>query len=297
MPERAPKSLVDRAEGPVPVPGRLDVLAPGVRRLTAPNPGMMTGPGTNTYLIGTSELAVIDPGPEVVVHQSAIAAAAEEIGGAIRWILVTHHHLDHAPGARLLAEFTDAPVIGYGGAAEFVPDERVDDGWMLSGAGFNLRALHTPGHASDHLCWILDDPSMLFTGDHVMHGSTVVIRPPDGDMTVYLESLAKVADLEPAVRAIAPGHGRVITEPRASVGDIIEHRLEREAIVVQALGSVSSGTLDELLPLVYGDVEQKLLPVARMSLWAHLRRLRDLGRAACTRSDAEEESEGVWSAA
>jgi glyoxylase-like metal-dependent hydrolase (beta-lactamase superfamily II) len=290
----------DLGVGPAPVPGRLDELAAGLHRLTAPNPGLMTGPGTNTYLLGAgtrrSNLAVVDPGPDDAKHRAAIVAAASTLG-TIRWVLVTHTHPDHAPGAAALAEQTGAEVIGFGPAEGFAPDRCVGDGWTLRLAGgeggeggdgvggvgageeITLEAVHTPGHASDHLCWLLRESGTLLTGDHVMHGSTVVIRPPDGDLGQYLASLVKVRDFTPAVQILAPGHGRLMTPVAPVIDALIAHRRGRHERVAEALSSLGEAGIDDLLPSVYDDVTEAQLPVARFSLWAHLRALAEEGRA------------------
>jgi len=274
-------AVPDFGIGPAPEHGRVDEVAPGVRRLTAPNPGLMTGPGTNTYLIGRTDPVVVDPGPEDAGHTRAIMAAAAPFG-PIRTILVTHTHVDHAPGAKALAAATGARVVGFAPAEEFEPDERVGEGWTLrTGDGaLTLRALHTPGHASDHLCWLVEQHAMLLTGDHVMHGSTVVIRPPDGDLHQYLDSLARVRDKAPPIRTLAPGHGRVMDHVPEIVDALIAHRHGRHEIVAAALGRHGEASVDELLPDVYADVTERQLPVARFSLWAHLRALVQEGRAA-----------------
>jgi glyoxylase-like metal-dependent hydrolase (beta-lactamase superfamily II) len=273
-------AVPDFGIGPAPEHGRVDEVAPGVRRLTAPNPGLMTGPGTNTYLIGRTDPVVVDPGPEDAGHTEAIVAAAAPFG-AIRTILVTHTHVDHAPGAQALAAATGAGVVGFAPAKEFDPDERVGEGWTLrTGDGaLTLRALHTPGHASDHLCWLVEQHAMLLTGDHIMHGSTVVIRPPDGDLHQYLDSLARVRDEAPPIRTLAPGHGRVMDHVPEIVDALIAHRHGRHEIVAAALGRHGEASVDELLPDVYADVTERQLPVARFSLWAHLRALVQEGRA------------------
>lgn len=258
-------------------PARPVTLAPGVVRVTAPNPGMMTGPGTNSYLVGTTELAVVDPGPDEAAHIDALVDAGS---GRIRWIVVTHTHPDHAPGAAVLAERTGAEVIGFGERDGFVPDRAVGEGFELAGDGFCLRALHTPGHASNHLCWLLLGEEMLFSGDHVMQGSTVVIAPPDGDMAHYLASLGRLLEVSDPLRSIAPGHGSLITEPQAVVSGVIEHRLGRERAVAGALAAAKGpATVDDLVPTVYADVHEALYPVARFSLWAHLRKLAADGKA------------------
>jgi len=246
---------------------------------------MMTGPGTNTYLVGTTELAVVDPGPDAAGHLDELA----ELGaGRIRWIVVTHTHPDHAPGAAGLAARTGAEVLGFCARDDFVPTHEVGEGYELRGAGFVLRALHTPGHASNHLCWLLVDDGMLFSGDHVMSGSTVVIAPPDGDMVQYLASVQRLVDLDPPLVTIAPGHGALITDPVVALEAIVDHRLTREKAVARALAGAGRATVDELLPTVYADVREELLPVARQSLWAHLRKLDDEGRACAEdRTDIE----------
>lgn len=304
-------AVPDFGTGPAPEPGRLDEVAPGVHRLTAPNPGLMTGPGTNTYLIGRGDLTVIDPGPSDEAHTAAIVAAAALLG-TVTTVLVTHTHVDHAPGAAALAAASGARVVGFGPAEGFAPDVSVRDGWTHtcpaasapppSGArrspgDFTLRAVHTPGHASDHLCWLLEEHALLFTGDHVMHGSTVVIRPPDGDLHQYLESLARVRDARPPIRTLAPGHGRLMDHVEEEVDALIAHRLARHARVADALVRRHGATVDELLPDVYGDVTERQLPVARFSLWAHLRALVQEGSASVLDAEVGDDTiESRWAA-
>lgn len=262
--------------------GIAEEIGPGVRRLVAPNPGLMTGPGTNTYLVGEQEIAVIDPGPAIEVHIDAIR---EEARGTIRWILVTHTHPDHSPAAMPLAQHVDAELIGIAAPAgrvqdqTFRPDRTPEDGGTLETEEFRLRFVHTPGHASNHVCYRHEDLRMLFTGDHIMNGSTVVIDPPDGNMKHYLESLQRLKDLDLA--ALAPGHGHRIDNPMEIVDALIEHRLRREAKALAAMEAHPDLTLKELTACVYDEVDPKLHRLASRSLFAHLLKLEVEDRAAC----------------
>jgi glyoxylase-like metal-dependent hydrolase (beta-lactamase superfamily II) len=275
------------------VAGKVVVLSPRVRRVLAPNPNIMTGPGTNTYLIGTEDVAVLDPGPDdSEEHLDAVAAAG---AGRIRWILVTHTHPDHAPGAAGLKTRTGAEVLGYDERDGFVPDRTITDGDVVSDGGrFQLRALHTPGHASNHLCYMLDDEAVLFSGDHIMNGSTVVIAPPDGDMTTYLASLAETAKLE--MTAVFPGHGDVITRPHAKVDEYVEHRLAREQMVLDALRAAPAPqSVADLVATIYTDVKDELHPIAQFTVWAHLRRLAAAGQVRPVTGDTDQ-IDAIWDA-
>ena len=261
-----------------------------VGRITAPNPGVMTGPGTNAYIVGRDAFALIDPGPESAPH---LAALLQAVGKRLKWILCTHTHLDHSPGARALKAASGAEVLGFARVPDdgrqdvaFKPDRALREGDTLEAGEFRLRAVHTPGHASNHLCYLFEEQKLLFTGDHVMQGSTVVISPPDGDMTLYLQSLERLLALDLA--AFAPGHGHVIDRPHDEVRRLIAHRLKREQKVFDAFAAKNPSTLDELLPLVYDDVPQGIHPVARRSLHAHLIKLQRDGRAS--------EDGGAWTA-
>jgi glyoxylase-like metal-dependent hydrolase (beta-lactamase superfamily II) len=258
----------------------LTELAPGVRRLLAPNPSMMTGPGTNTYLFGDKEVAVLDPGPAIDSHIEKIQQVAN---APIRWVIVTHTHPDHSPAARKLARVTGAELIGsqppQGQHQDmtFAPDRVLEDGDRISIDSVDLEAIHTPGHASNHLCYLHTHLNWVFTGDHVIDGSTVVIDPPDGNMTHYLQSLAKVKGLRPAV--LAPGHGELIRDPDRAIDWIVDHRLQRETKVAAALSENPGLTSIELVPHVYQDVDEKLYGLAERSLLAHLLKLADDGAA------------------
>jgi len=258
------------------VPKRLD---PYVTRIIAPNPGMMTGPGTNTYLVGDKDLAVIDPGPAVDSHIAAVLAAG---AGRIRSVICTHTHLDHSPAAAALKAATGAVLIGRpapehpGQDRGFAPERVLEHGDRVIFGGVSLRALHTPGHASNHLCYLLENTKMLFTGDHVMQGSTVVINPPDGDMRAYLASLELL--LAEDILILAPGHGYLIGEPHREARRLIRHRLAREMKVVGAIARLRAPTLEELVAEVYDDVQPRLHAVAMRSLAAHLDKLAADGR-------------------
>lgn len=253
------------------IPRKLDRY---VTRIIAPNPGVMTGPGTNTYLVGEEELAVIDPGPEDAAHLRALVSAG---AGRIRWILCSHTHLDHAAAAVALSKATGAKIAGMSAQltdhnSRLTFDRPLQDGDRTEIGGLPLRTVFTPGHASNQLCFLLENSRMLFTGDHVMQGSTVVIAPPDGNMAAYLRSLRRLGTLDVAI--LAPGHGYLIGNPQAEVERLIQHRLARESKVRQALRQARGhATLEALLPKVYDDVSASLYPVAARSLQAHLNKL------------------------
>ena len=235
----------------------------------APNPGLLTGTGTNTYLVGIDEVAVVDPGPDDFGHIEAIAGCG---GDRIRWILVTHAHRDHWEAAAALKSRTGAEVLGFRSRNGFVPDREIGEGHTLEGTEFRLLALHTPGHASDHLCYLMEDDRLLFSGDHLLGGSSVVISPPDGEMAAYLASLERLQRLRPPLRAIAPGHGDMIDDPKTALADYLHHRYERERTILAAL-QAGATTVDQIVAEVYTDVPAELHPAARQSVHAHLIKL------------------------
>jgi glyoxylase-like metal-dependent hydrolase (beta-lactamase superfamily II) len=276
-------------EPPPLVHGVASALSPLVRRIVAPNPGKMTGPGTNTYLVGIDEIVVIDPGPDDAGHLDAIAGCG---GDRIRWIVCTHTHPDHSPGVAGLQQRTGAEVRAFEARDGLEIDAPMADGDQIEATEFVLRAIHTPGHASNHLCFLLEGERLLFSGDHVMDGSTVVISPPDGDMAVYLRSLEKVRSLRPRLRSIAPGHGRLIEDPIDRIDGYLAHRAEREQQVLAKVRAAGPVTIPEIVADLYADVRPELHEVAERSVWAHLRKLLDEGQVKGDRDS----SDGTWSA-
>ena len=271
-----------QSERPVP-------LLRNLMRLTAGNRGVMTGPGTNSYIVGTAATgyAVIDPGPDDPDHLQRLLQAT---GGDVRLIVCTHSHADHAPGAAPLQALCGGrpPILGLPSqptarpGSAFTPDRALADGEVLrlegGGEAHHLQVVHTPGHAANHLCLVLLQDGLLFSGDHILSGSTTVIDPPDGDMTAYLDSLDRLAALCAAqdIDFILPAHGHVIAGAGQAIARLKAHRLEREARVREAMAARPDGELDDWLPLAYADVPQRMWPVARRSLLAHVQRLRGM---------------------
>jgi glyoxylase-like metal-dependent hydrolase (beta-lactamase superfamily II) len=208
---------------------------------------------------------VVDPGPDVASHVDAIVGCG---GDRIRWIAVTHSHDDHAGGATALAAATGAEVLG-----------AVDEGFGIEATEFRLEALRTPGHTQDSVCWLLEEERMLFSGDTVIDGSTVVIAPPAGDMAAYLASLERLSSRRLRLRRIAPGHGHLIEDPAARLAGYLSHRLEREAQIVAAL-EAGAATVDQLVDLLYADLAPALRDAACHTVHAHLLKLAAEGRAA-----------------
>jgi recombination protein RecT len=277
-----------QSERPVPLLGN-------VQRLTAPNPGAMTGPGTNSYIVGDAATGylVIDPGPNDAEHIGRLWRATQ---GDIRMIVCTHSHADHSPGAaplQALCEKAKPPILGLSSAptarssARFAAERELLDGERLVLSGttaqgerltHTLRAIHTPGHAANHVCLVLEEDGLLFSGDHILNGSTTVVDPPDGDMNAYLDSLDK---LDAACEAggidfILPAHGYVIGSARTAIAHLKAHRLKREAKIASAMKKLPDGTPEDWLALAYDDVPQRMWPVAARSLAAHVARIRQL---------------------
>ena len=248
-----------------------------ITKITAPNGGVFTGQGTNTYLIGQEDITLVDPGPNIKEHIQAILKRG---AGKIKRILVTHTHTDHSPAALPISKELNIPMFGRLIDREsewedetFIPDTVLSHGDLIATKEYSLETIHTPGHASNHLCFYLEKHKCLLTGDHIMDGSTVVIAPPDGNMTEYINSLKLLEDYD--IDYFAPGHGNYMEEPSKTIQSIIRHRLSRESKVLRCVNKNKNSNLDELLPLVYDDVPEMLHPIARMSLLAHLIKLQD----------------------
>ena len=272
-------------------------LLRNVSRLTAPNPGVMTGPGTNSYLVGDTDSGyiVIDPGPADHEHLQRLWQAA---GGDIRMIVCTHSHPDHSPGAKPLQALCRMapPILGLPSAptarsaSAFIPDRALQhrERLTLSGEGpdgetttHTLQALHTPGHAANHVCLVLEEDGLLFSGDHILNGSTTVIDPPDGDMNAYLESLDALSAAcdEHRIEFIAPAHGYVIGEAKTAIAQLKAHRLKREAKIIGVMRARPDGTMDDWVAAAYDDVDPRIWPVAKRSLLAHVERIESQGFA------------------
>ena len=250
-----------------------------VKKITAPNPGVFTGGGTNTYLVGREDLTLIDPGPNIKEHIDEIIRVGEN---KIKRILVTHTHTDHSPAALPISKVLDVPMYGrlIDGESSwedetFIPDVILNDADIIKTDEYTLEVIHTPGHASNHLCFLIKELNCLITGDHIMDGSTVVIGPPDGNMADYLESLNKLFKYK--IDCLAPGHGNFMYEPKKVIESIIRHRLSREAKVLRRLEDVGDIDLESLTAIVYDDVLEQLHPIAKFSLEAHLLKLLNEG--------------------
>ncbi|HEY0028739.1 MAG TPA: MBL fold metallo-hydrolase [Allosphingosinicella sp.] len=267
--------------------GRIERVAPLVRRLLAPNPSPFTYTGTQVFIVGDGEVAVIDPGPDDPVHIEALLSALA--GEHVSAILCTHTHRDHSPASRALAAATGAPIVGCAPlplAAEdirsdesFDPDYRPDrvlaDGESLSVPGWTLEAVATPGHTSNHLCFALPETKTLFSGDHVMGWSTSIVAPPDGDMGDYMRSLDKLLARDDSI--YLPTHGPAVTDPHAHVQRLIAHRRGREDQIVAHLGG-GGARIGDMVRHMYREVDPGLHPAAALSVLAHLLDLKSRGR-------------------
>jgi glyoxylase-like metal-dependent hydrolase (beta-lactamase superfamily II) len=259
--------------------GLLVQLSPLVGRVLAPNPSAFTYTGTETYLVGQEELAIIDPGPADPAHLSALVQA---IGGRpVKAILCTHTHRDHSPAARPLAEIMGAPIIGCAPLtldddgpradaafdAEYRPDRVLEDGDRVAGEDWTIEALATPGHTSNHLCYALLEERALFTGDHIMGWSTTVVSPPDGDMAAYMRSMQRLVDRDDSV--YYPAHGDQVDNPQRLARGMMGHRKHREGQIIRHLTGGSSA-IPDMVSEMYKGIDPRLHPAAGRSVLAHL---------------------------
>lgn len=271
--------------------GRCDRLSGRIRRVIADNPGPFTYTGTGVYIVGHGEVAVIDPGPLDSAHAEALDAALA--GERVTHVLVTHHHLDHSPLARPLAAkhgakiygralrgpaAPDGPVTEAGDDTRFCPDIEIEDGAKLAGPDWTIKALHTPGHTSNHVCYALLEENALFSGDHIMGWSTSVVSPPDGHMGHYLASLERVA--QRGFETIWPTHGPPVRDPAPFVQAYIDHRLARERQILDQLAA-GRQAIPDIVEILYADVDRRLHPAAAHSVLAHMIRLVETGQAVC----------------
>ncbi len=269
--------------------GVAEQVAPGLVRVLANNPSAFTFKGTGVYIIGETDVAMIDPGPDMSDHIEALKRALD--GKRLTHILITHTHSDHSPAAAPLKEWSGAKTYGFGphgsgiaddsvkmeagGDMDFVPDVFVKDGDVIAGNGFTFDCVYTPGHTSNHMCFAWREPGYLFTGDHIMGWSTTVVTPPDGDMAQYMASVRKLQARGDKV--LWPTHGAPVREPAPFLAAYLEHRLDREK---QILACIKDGlvTIPDMVARMYVDVDKRLHPAASRSVLAHLIQLADEGR-------------------
>lgn len=276
--------------------GEAAQVTPSIRRVIARNPSVFTFHGTGTYIVGRGAVAVIDAGPDLAEHVDAVLDAVR--GETVTHLVVTHTHIDHSPATRRLKAATGAPTYGYGphgGAAgpaaeegadrDFTPDHRLADGAVIAGAGWTLEAVHTPGHTSNHLCFLLAEERALFSGDHVMGWSTTVVSPPDGDMGAYMASLRKLMARD--VETYWPTHGAPIAEPARYVRRLHDHRQRREAEILACIDAAGT-TIPELVAKLYRGLDRRLHKAAARTVLAHLIHLVEAGRVVCRGAPGED---------
>ena len=274
-------------------------MTPFIRRIVAPNPSAFTYLGTNSYIIGEGEVAVIDPGPKIASHVDAILRATE--GERITHICLTHTHLDHSPAAAPLKEKTGAktyaygphgsgrpvagPVMEEGGDKDFMPDMRIKHGEEIAGANWTLECVYTPGHTSNHMCFAVKEEKALLTGDHVMGWSTSVVAPPDGDMKNYMDSLRLLLARDDEV--LWPAHGPPIRETKAFLESFIAHREKREEEILECLHK-GVQKIPDMVAHIYADVDKGLHAPAALVVLSHLRHMATTGRASAKLKKGEE---------
>ena len=284
--------------------GEMVDVSPLLRRIVCANESKFTFRGTGTYIIGRGSVAIVDPGPEDEAHLDALLQNLR--GESISHILITHTHGDHSPGAARIAAETGASVLGFGphptdagnegdepthSDVDFVPDQTLSHGDVITGPGWSVDALHTPGHISNHLCFTVREEGAVLSGDHVMGWSTTIIPPPDGNVADYLASLRLLLDRDDKV--LYPTHGPPIHEPHNYVAALLQHRLDREAQILDQL-AVGSKSADEIVAVLYAEVRPELHKPATRSVLAHLIKLRDEGRVGLTGDADPYSSDTTW---
>ena len=276
------------------IPGVPSALSPLVRRVVAPNPGPFTGPGTNTYLVGIDEVAVIDPGPDTKSHIDAIVGASMK--ERVRWVVLTHTHPDHWPGTARLVKATGAEVLAFGRHrdrdATVVPDRTISEGDTIEGSEWGLDVLHTPGHAPNHLCFLLEEERVLFTGDTVLDGMYSVVNPArGGDMATYVQTLERLRRLR--LTRICPGHGDVIDDPKPRLDDYLAHRKQRGQQIMRLVRKRDGVRIKEIVDALYGrdGLPPELIEAAGWQVHAHLLELKAGGKVVGTSAKA------AWKAA
>jgi hydroxyacylglutathione hydrolase len=277
-----------------PAYGRAVAVAPGIERITAPNPGPFTFHGTNSYIVGTSSVAVIDPGPENEAHWQALTAALA--GRRVTHIFVTHTHRDHSPLARRLKAETGAPTVGEGphrparplrdgeinpfaesADSAFVPDIALRDGETIAGDGWALTGVPTPGHTANHAAFALEGSGILFSGDHVMAWSTSIVAPPDGAMADYMASLDRL--IARGDRLLLPGHGGPVKDPPVFLRALKTHRRMRERAILERIRA-GDGRIADMVKAIYRETDPKLHGAAALSVLAHIEELVERGQIA-----------------
>jgi glyoxylase-like metal-dependent hydrolase (beta-lactamase superfamily II) len=271
---------------------KAQAMSPLVTRVIANNPGPFTFTGTGVFIIGTDDVAVIDPGPNNAEHFAALDEALA--GKTVSHVFVTHHHIDHTPLAHPLAEKYGCKVYGYGQQTQgpdggevrmeagddlgFQPDIKISDGDVFKGSNWTLEAIHTPGHTSNHMCYALTEENTLFSGDHIMGWSTSIVSPPDGSMKDYLRCLEDIKRREFSI--VRPTHGPEITKVTPFIQAYIDHRYQREEQICASMKKGAS-TISEIVEIVYADIDKRLHPAASLSVLAHMVHMQDSGRITC----------------
>lgn len=269
-----------------PLYGEMEIISPTIRRITANNPMPFTFKGTGTYIVGHGNVAVIDPGPDMADHIDAILSELSD--EKISHILVTHNHIDHSPGAKMLSDKTGVKIYGPDTTTQQYSNEKIEEGidksfradvvienaMVIKGDGWTLEAIHTPGHLSNHFCFAYKQENAIFTGDHVMGWSTTIVSPPDGNMQDYMDSLKYLLSRDDKI--YYPTHGWPIDNPKQFVKQLYGHRLRREKEITRAIGE-GAHSIKDIVIKIYVTIDERLYPAAARTIYAHLIRLVGLG--------------------